>query len=442
MKTTVSKFIFSISLVGLILISSEVLFSQPFFPFQGSYNNPVLTKSINEWDHGCVLLAYPIYVDGTYYLFYTGSVDNPMVSPVAIGYATSSDGVDFEKHLGPILEGDGTGFDSYGVSHSIVIKEDDVWKIYYNANIGPTLGPGENIGLATTTNLDSMWTREDNPVLSVGSSGEWDGGCIDPNSILKVDSGYIMYYFGASALPVSDGSIGMAFSADGIIWEKYNDPLTIDPPYAESDPVLVPGEPGTWDERTFWGCSVLKLGSNFEMFYAGMDNSQNCGIGYAISADGITWEKHYTIYPYTYLDDPYASVYGYTIMEFPGVIKNADSSLYLMYYDYGPPVGEISMAIADVMIGINFLDHNNSISFRIYPNPFSSSTTIEFDLEETGRVEIEIVNQFGQEVDRMVHSGHHGINKVVWDAGSLPAGVYMCRVKACNRIVTRKMVKL
>ncbi len=81
-------------------------------------------------------------------------------------------------------------------------------------------------------------------------------------------------------------------------------------------------------------------------------------------------------------------------------------------------------------------------NFRIqnYPNPFASSTTIEFDLEEPGRVEIEIVNQFGQVVDNLLHAGQKGLNKVTWDAGSLPAGIFICRIAVNCKYGTRKMV--
>lgn len=78
----------------------------------------------------------------------------------------------------------------------------------------------------------------------------------------------------------------------------------------------------------------------------------------------------------------------------------------------------------------------------IFPNPVSSLATLEFELIKPTLVELSILTQAGQVIERIVHNGTTGINKIRWDAGSLPAGVYMCRVKACNRIVTRKMVKL
>jgi hypothetical protein len=55
--------------------------------------------------------------------------------------------------------------------------------------------------------------------------------------------------------------IGYATSTDGIMWTKYDNPATTNPPYAESDPVLVPGSPGTYDDEGLYFQSVLLINS-------------------------------------------------------------------------------------------------------------------------------------------------------------------------------------
>ncbi len=96
----------------------------------------------------------------------------------------------------------------------------------------------------------------------------------------------------------------------------------------------------------------------------------------------------------------------------------------------------------DWCVGIDDLQ-SPIFDFRItnYPNPFSSFTTIEYDLLQFGTVEISILNQFGQEVDKISQHGQKGTNRLTWDAGSLPAGIYVFRIMAGNRTGTRKMVK-
>jgi len=92
---------------------------------------------------------------------------------------------------------------------------------------------------------------------------------------------------------------------------------------------------------------------------------------------------------------------------------------------------------------IGFTDLGSPVSdFRIknYPNPFSSTTTIEYDLDHPADVEITIVDQFGRKVEQMKHNGIYGINQFTWDAGSLPTGVYVCRISAGKMVGTKKMV--
>jgi hypothetical protein len=75
-----------------------------------------------------------------------------------------------------------------------------------------------------------------------------------------------------------------------------------------------------------------------------------------------------------------------------------------------------------------------------YPNPFTSSATLEFELEESGLVDFEIVNQFDQVVDQFVLQGQKGMNRFTWHAGSLPAGVYICQILSPGGQSSRKMV--
>ncbi len=92
-----------------------------------------------------------------------------------------------------------------------------------------------------------------------------------------------------------------------------------------------------------------------------------------------------------------------------------------------------------VYVSVAHVDNNQK--FHVYPNPFSYSTTIEFELDEPREVEFIFMNQFGQIVDALVHHGQKGLNRFIWNAGLLPAGVYVCRIIAGNGSATRKVVK-
>ena len=68
-----------------------------------------------------------------------------------------------------------------------------------------------------------------------------------------------------------------------------------------------------------------------------------------------------------------------------------------------------------------------------YPNPFRTSTTIEYALSEPGRISINVFDVLGRQVttlvDRIQPAGFH---QIVWDGNdqqgnSLPAGVFILK---------------
>jgi len=76
-----------------------------------------------------------------------------------------------------------------------------------------------------------------------------------------------------------------------------------------------------------------------------------------------------------------------------------------------------------------------------YPNPFNPTTTIRYDVKETGPVSLKVFDLLGREVVTLVNGKMPaGSYTVIWDATGLPSGVYLCRMEAERFIETRKMV--
>jgi len=77
----------------------------------------------------------------------------------------------------------------------------------------------------------------------------------------------------------------------------------------------------------------------------------------------------------------------------------------------------------------------------VSPNPFNPSTTIHYELLESGSVVLKLFNIQGQElatlVDTIARSGEYVYHL---NADYLPAGVYVCSLIAGNQTHTRKMV--
>ncbi|MFC1509118.1 two-component regulator propeller domain-containing protein [Candidatus Omnitrophota bacterium] len=83
---------------------------------------------------------------------------------------------------------------------------------------------------------------------------------------------------------------------------------------------------------------------------------------------------------------------------------------------------------------------------KSYPNPFNPTTTIEFELPETGMAALTIYNIAGQKV-RDLLSGYKsaGMHRVVWDGrdesgNAVSAGVYIAWLKAGDVAAVGKMV--
>jgi hypothetical protein len=79
--------------------------------------------------------------------------------------------------------------------------------------------------------------------------------------------------------------------------------------------------------------------------------------------------------------------------------------------------------------------------YPAFPNPFNPSTTVSYQLPVVSEVNLVVFDLLGQEVAVLVNSqqtsGHHTVR---FEAGDLPNGVYLCRLTANGRSLTRKMV--
>ena len=101
-------------------------------------------------------------------------------------------------------------------------------------------------------------------------------------------------------------------------------------------------------------------------------------------------------------------------------------------YEWNPSVG----------IG-DFMNETNNLDLVIYPNPFSTSTTIEYELTQPKNVNITIFNHLGQLVEsidqRNLQSGKH---QYIWNASGLTNGVYFVQVRVRQEVATQEIVKM
>lgn len=427
----------SATVILFLLVGACATFAQPLLPFVAYENNPVINTNLAEWDSINVYLPHVLFHDDLFYMFYIAGKQSSFFE-TSIGFATSADGFNFTKsNANPIFEPDGTGFDSLVVGNPSILVEEDFWILFYGADSAIAVGPGPFIGRATAPDPTGPWTRLDEPVMQVGSPGEWDSDRILPHNVSRTDSGYVMFYSGTDRFP-SRASIGLATSTDGgLTWKKYDDPTTTAPPFAESDPILKPDpQSGSWDYEFVFLPTVLRTGNGWEMFYSGggqLAQRLLVGLGYATSPDGIVWTRDSNNPILTPDMDPFAR----NFIAGPAVLVHNDT--YFMYYHYGqgPPISpQVGIGVATAPAIITGIDEDivqNPLTFSLfqnYPNPFNPSTSIEFSLLQSGFVTLKVHNILGEEVATLVSedlvAGNYKYN---WNAQELTSGVYFYRIE-------------
>jgi hypothetical protein len=77
----------------------------------------------------------------------------------------------------------------------------------------------------------------------------------------------------------------------------------------------------------------------------------------------------------------------------------------------------------------------------VSPNPFNAAITIRYDVERAGLVSLKVFDPLGRDVATLVQGViPAGAHSIVWNAGALPSGVYLCRMEAGGFVQTQKMV--
>jgi hypothetical protein len=244
-----------------------------------SGSTPVLTVGDpGAWDSGYVLAPHVIFHNGIYEMWYRGT-DVPETSLGArIGYASSTDGVHWQKYGGnPVLSvGPAGRWDERLIWSAYVIVQGSTYKMWYSA-CGET-----NCSIGFATSPDGInWEKDaGNPVLDVGPAGSWDSKIVYFPNVLFNWSDYEMWFSGNYGSP---DRIGHATSLDGIHWSE-------DP----SNPVLTVGPAGNWDSGYVNASPVILDGNTYKMWYTGSNWLQD-RIGYATlpsqrgSIRGVVW---------------------------------------------------------------------------------------------------------------------------------------------------------
>jgi predicted GH43/DUF377 family glycosyl hydrolase len=219
----------------------------------------VLSPRAGNWDNYSLQSPFVIRENGQYKMWYTS--EGPNYTTFKIGYATSPDGVNWNRLDNPIFEAGTQSWEAGGVGTCCVMPITGGYKMWYVG--ATTAGVNGKQCLGYATSIDGIsWQRDtlNNPVLEPGDPGEWDDYWLMLPRVLFIDDLYYMWY-GAAGSYFGDFRVGLATSIDGINWTKFWD-----------NPVLKPSVSG-WDNGGAESGSVVMIGDSLFMFYDGSNAS-------------------------------------------------------------------------------------------------------------------------------------------------------------------------
>ena len=96
--------------------------------------------------------------------------------------------------------------------------------------------------------------------------------------------------------------------------------------------------------------------------------------------------------------------------------------------------------VNSVALGVTEQKFDNTLILTNHPNPFNSSTMINYELPFDGKVTLEVYNYLGTRVSALVNESQlKGNHNIRLDASSLPSGIYMATltVKNADKVLVR-----
>ena len=136
-----------------------------------------------------------IFFDGTRYQMWYNGYDG---SNFRIGYATSANGIVWVKYPeNPVLNlGESGAWDDYYVYMPVVLFDGTDYQMWYSGD------DGSNVRIGYATSADGIvWEKHHgNPVLDLGESWTWDDGRVYAPTVLFDGIEYKMWYTGDDGL--------------------------------------------------------------------------------------------------------------------------------------------------------------------------------------------------------------------------------------------------
>ena len=427
----------------------------------------VFLESSVETNGGALSISHPAALSGEdgFHLWYTLGVGTRR----AIGYAASADGMYWEDFPdNPVLlDGRGSTWDGTFVSQPTVLHDGRQFRMWYTGHDGERT----RIGYATSTDGIDWKKHAGNPALSEGESGAWDGTRVSDPTVLYDGRRYRMWYSGNDG---TQTRIGYAFSqlpgdidgdgtisvSDAILILQYVVSLIDDFPIHA---LSVPKEMSTLplyhvalpQVRAQAGQQVevpVAIEDATGLYAGGLRVTYDPAVLQAVEAtprgllNGSFWQAN---------------------TDLPGEVRCAflaleplatGGNLFTLTFDVHSPIEtqKTSLTLVEAAFndGVSVNRQNGTVHLlpstahllSSYPNPFNPKTTIQYVLPAEGAIRLYLYDTSGQVIRRLVEKEQTvGIHAVVWDgrddAGrNVASGVYLSRLETSTNTATGKLL--
>lgn len=173
----------------------------------------VFRRSSASWESEGVVPGTIMFLNNQYQMWYSA---RNSVGTWQIGYAYSSDGINWTREPNPVLTAS-LSWEGTTVAASNVIYKDGIYHMYYHA------GPVVPLYIGHAVSSDGInWTKDPDPILQRGGFADFDRNMIAAPTVIRVANKLRMYYAGHDG---ANWRIGVAEELLPVPYFSQSDPL-------------------------------------------------------------------------------------------------------------------------------------------------------------------------------------------------------------------------
>jgi predicted GH43/DUF377 family glycosyl hydrolase len=236
----------------VVILTQPQADRSPFGEWQRLSAAPVIAPRGDGWEAAGTFNPGVIVHEGRIVMLYRAQDRNGISR---LGYASSTDGINFERRAAPVLSPETEYEQGGGIEDPRLVRFGDIFYLTYTGYNRKDA----QLCLATSSDL-VHWDRKG--VILPANKGRWNVGWTKAGAIVpeKIDGKFWMYFLGTAADKTDQ--MGIAYSTDLVHWTE---PL---------DGPVLPRRPGRFDSRVVEpGPPPIVTDEGIVLIYNGADDS-------------------------------------------------------------------------------------------------------------------------------------------------------------------------